>query len=238
MNESTMLTIKFLTEVKGLQKDAEGKIDVGVSYKQKILEEVQSLLAGNLDMPTIYSALERYKQEPVKHIETYNVEEVLNYFRIPFTKGQVVYNPDNLMHPSKFYYHQQLQVTPPPPTLVQRKDGSFEASYDNEPFYLEMRDCYTVDDLLEYFYQRMNVLERMNVERDKGAMKHLLKSYDLDLLLHLIDEAYAQSMDRGMPLPKEPFGMRDYLADAILLYEARKNTCFEGGLNRVIPRTK
>jgi len=238
MNESTMLTIKFLTEIKQIQKDSEGKIAVNVSYKQKILEEVQGLLAGDLDMPTIYSAMERYKNEPVKHVETYNVEEILNYFKIPFTKKQVVYNPDNLMNPQRFYYHQQLQVTPPPPSLVQHKDGSFQASYELEPFYLEMRDCYTVEDLLEYFYSRMNIHERLNVERDKGAMKHLLKSFDLDLILHLIDEAYAQSMDRGVQLPQEPFGIREYLSDAILLYEARKNTCFEGGLNRVIPRTK
>ena len=236
-SEAITLTIKFLTDIKGLTTNVSGKIDVSVQYKERTLRDVEELLAGGVPYMSIHNAIEKFSDFPKKE-ETYNVSEVLNKLGISYEKKAVEIDKDNLLIPHKFYFHQHLQLSPPPPMVVQLPDGSFETSYDSEPFYLEIKPRFTIDDLLSYFYHRMGINESHTTNRDKGALSHLLKSFDVDFILHLIDEAYAQALDRGLELPKEPFSMQDYIEQARGLYEARKNTCHEEGLNRVIPRAK
>jgi len=236
-NDTIALCIQFFEQVKQFGKDANGKIMAPGHYKAAVMKDIDELMAGNMTFQKIHEAITTYvNRGPEKMKETYLVSHLLEAERIPYQKGVKQHNPDNLLMPMKFYYHQALQITPPPPVVVQLPDGSFHSSY--EPFYLEIRESFTVDDLVDYFYSKAAMTASTTRDKDKGAFRHMLKTYDVDFLLHLIDEAFAQALDRGAQIPHEPFMIQEYVAETHLVYENRKNICYEGGFDRVIPRTR
>lgn len=236
-NETIALSILFFEEVKAFQRNVNGKIQAPSHYKFTVMQDIQELLAGDMTYGQLEEAIRRYvKGNPPKLKETYLLSEILNMLRIPYKKGVQQVVQDNLVLSGHFYYHPELQLTPPPPVIDQLPTGEFVSNY--EEFYLEIKEVFTLEDLVHYFYKKVGVHEQTTMERDKGAFRHMLKSYDVDFILHLIDEAYANSMDRGAALPKEPFAIQDYVQDARLVYDNRKNTCFEGGFDHVIPRNR
>lgn len=232
------LSILFFEKVKEFEKDGQGKIKTKGHYKFTVMTDIQELLAGDMSYNSLRNAIITYvKSKPPKLTETYTVSDILKALRLPYKKGIQKVIPDNLITSSKFYYHPELQLTPPPPTMTQLDSGEFHRVY--EEFYLEIKEAFTLDDLVHYFYRRVGVLDmHTTLERDKGAFRHILKSNEIDFVLHLIDEAYTQAVDRGAALPREPFAIQDYTEQARLVYENRKNTCYEGGFDRVIPRNR
>lgn len=236
-NEAIALSILFFEKVKKFPKNGQGKVNAAGHYKFTVMKDIQELLAGDMTYPKLEEAILTYvRRNPPTLKETYVVSELLHAMRMPYKKGVQQVVPDNLIISSHFYYHPELQITPPPPTIVQLPSGEFQTTY--EEFFLEIREVFTLDDLVRYFYNKVGVHDDSAFERDKGAFRHMLKSYDVDFLLHLIDESYAQAVDRGAALPKEPFSIQDYIQEARIIYENRKNICFEGGFDRVIPRNR
>lgn len=236
-NEAIALSILFLEKVKQFSKDGQGKIKAAGHYKHTVMGDLQDLLAGDMTYDKLEEAIQRYiRSNPPKMKETYVPSDILKYLQIPYKKGVQKVIQDNLVVSSHFYYHPELQLTPPPPTITQLPTGDFQSSY--EDFYLEIKEVFTIDDLVKYFYHKVGVHDTSTFERDKGAFRHMLKSYEVDFVLHLIDEAYAQAVDRGAALPKEPFTIQDYIGQAKDVFENRKNICFEGGFDRVIPRNR
>jgi hypothetical protein len=236
-NEAIALSILFLEKVKGFPKDGQGKIKAAGHYKFTVMKDIQDLLAGSISYKELDEAMNHYIRLNMKGLkETYVPSEILQKLNIPFKKGVQQVIPDNLINQGHFYYHQELQLTPPPPVITQLPTGEFHSTY--EEFYLEIKEVFTLDDLVRYFHAKVGVHDNGTFEKDKGAFRHMLKSYEADFILHLIDEAYVQAIDRGGSLPKEPFAIQDYLEDARQVYENRKNICFEGGFDRVIPRNR
>lgn len=94
----------------------------------------------------------------------------------------------SLIEKDKFYFHKELQITPPPPNL-------------DDPFiyYKEIKIKYTYKDVLNYFYKTFNINEEwINPNKDLGAVKWLIDDYKkfkfttpVDMLLHLIDYIHA-----------------------------------------------
>ncbi|MEK1828902.1 hypothetical protein AAAC51_07075 [Priestia megaterium] len=132
----------------------------------------------------------------------YKPSNILEKHQISFVRKSY-YDPENLLTLGQFYYHPRLQVVPPPPVLDIKDDGTINSSYEEEPFYLEIVDKMTVQDLLDYFYYKANVKPQEAVKaRDIGAFEHLLKFWDVDFILYLIDESVVVSLDYGRPIPK------------------------------------
>ena len=231
------LSIYFFKHVKRFEVDGRGKIKAPGAYKKKVMIDIAELLAGSLTHEIGLAVIDNFvASNPEKMTETYSLSEVMDKMGYAYRKGVPTVNPDNLIVPGKFYYHPELQLTPPPPVITQLPNGDFHSAY--EPFYLEIKEEFTLEDVVHYFYRKVGVLDASTIDKDKGAFKHMLKSYDVDFLLHLIDEYYAQSVDRGEELSREPFSIQSYVQEAHEVYGQRKNTCFEGGFDRVIPRTR
>lgn len=232
------LAIKFFEEVKGFKRDANDRIQAPDAYKNKIMEEVKQILQGGTSASQVGELMDRYRSEHPVPNEVYNVQDILDYFKINAKKVVRESDPDNLIEEGKFYYHPALQVAPPPPVVVQLDDGTFESSYDTEEFFLEIKEKFTVDDLIKYFYNIMDIHDSGMKERHSGAFKHIMKSNDIDVILYSIDEARVIAEDLGKPRPKNPFDVTDYIEYGIEVLEERKNTCYMEGLDRVIPRRR
>lgn len=97
-----------------------------------------------------------------------------------------------LTKPGQFYYHHTLQMTSKPPHYdVKLKKEIME------PYYMEMKIRFGMDDLIAYFYRELAIdLELMDKRRDSVRFASLLKKYErlsfvdsLDFVLSLIDFA-------------------------------------------------
>lgn len=235
-NESIALSIKFFEEVKGFEKK-NGKIIAPSDYKKRVIQFFDELIEGGMTVSEISEVMERYKKEHEKASEVYSPQEMFKFLNVNIKRGKVKEDPNNLIKRGKFYYHPELQVTPPPPVLRENRDGTFSYVDEKTEFYLEIREKYTLEDLTNYFYKTMNLPKNeMSFKRDMGAFKHMLETMDLDLILYTIDEALFLSIDTNKRHPKVAFDIRDYIGEGEEILSARKAICYEGGLNRVIPR--
>jgi hypothetical protein len=71
------------------------------------------------------------------------------------------------------YYHNELQI--------HSKPGGFDpetCTIIKQPYFLEMRYRYTMEELLNYYYDKLLVpIHFRDNKRDVGAFNHLIKSY-------------------------------------------------------------
>lgn len=233
------LAVIFLVNIKKFEYDSNNKIDCDNNYKSDVVNDISEVLHGG---SLTFEELEKHLYNAAK-IDGganlfYKPSDVLTYYNIKFKRGQAN-DPDNLIQVDRFYYHPRLQVVPPPPTLKIEDDGTITSSYEEESFYLEMVDSFTIKDLLSYFYSKKNSsIQESTFNRDIGALRHLLQFWDVDFLLFLIDEAFASSIDQGREVPNSPLDIQEFSDDALLLYESRKNILYEEGLDHVIPRVR
>ena len=237
-NQMIMLASYFLHSIKGFPKDANGKIECEAQYKKEVMNDIGEILAGgSVTAAQMHDIFKREEANPNRSL-FYKPCHILDAYKITY-KRKSYRDPDNLLIPGQFYYHHRLQVTPPPPMIQVFDDGTFSSSYENDgPFYLEIVDKLTKKDLVDYFYNKTNMkCQEATLARDIGAFEHMLRFWDADFILYLIDEAFACAMDEGKQLPKTPLDIQHYEAQAAAVYEARKILCFEEGIDRVIPRS-
>ncbi|MGH1263411.1 hypothetical protein ACQVWE_14000 [Bacillus cereus] len=235
-NQMIVLASRFMDEIKDFKKDAHGKINCDSNYKKEVINDIGEILAGeSVTAKQFHELFDKEKDNPQKGL-FYKPSSILDAHNIQYVR-KPYRDPDNLLVPGQFYFHPRLQLTPPPPMLKISDDGTIEASYDDEPFYLEIVDKITKKDLVDYFYSKTNApTPEATLSRDIGAFDHMLRFWDVDFIFYLIDEAFTCSLDNGKPMPKSPLDIQHFEAEALLVHEARKNTCYEEGLDRVLPR--
>jgi hypothetical protein len=128
----------------------------------------------------------------------YDEKEIMQILIRCCVKGGI--NPNNLpdilwenslLEKNAFYYHNILHITSKPPiwdpvTLTEK----------TEPYFMEMKIKFTMEDLLSYYYNKLLVpIELRDRKKDIGAFEHLLKKYKsmkvkpIDFVLTLIDTA-------------------------------------------------
>lgn len=238
MSDTVRLSIKFFEEVKGFKRDARGRIEANDGYKESVSKSVDQILAGGMKPQELDRLMTEYITTHPTPQETYNVDDILKYMKVTAKKVEVKVDPDNLLMRGQFYCHPQLQIAPPPPVIEILPDGTFKASYEEDPeFYLEIKDKYTIDDLLDYFYSRTGIKPKSR-KRDRGGIEYLLRIADLDLILYSIDEASVMYIDTNGQPPRNPLDVQDYFDAGEAILEDRKNTLEMEGLNHVIPRSQ
>lgn len=117
-----------------------------------------------------------------------DLEGVCNLKDIPYLNcTPPLKKPNNLLE-NRFYYNSRLHKISEPASL----DISIEGKIieNKEPFYLELVETFTLDDLVEHFYTKLSIKDKDETlyNRNKKRIAGYLKSYDLDLLLFTIDE--------------------------------------------------
>lgn len=157
--------------------------------KRRILQEFQDLLAAGWTTEDI-----------IKHLRAFITKHPGVRPDIPRLFSKLHRSQENLMKPDRFYYHNQLRITPgPPKRYLDYNTGQIVKT--EEDYYLEMRTSYTIDDLTDYYLEQFT-LDVSPEERKRivGSFKYLLKTHDLDLILFMIDvaanHAHSEDMDR------------------------------------------
>lgn len=122
-------------------------------------------------------------------------------------KDSIIYTLDNTI-----YYHTELQIL--------SKPGYYDpetGTIVKEPFYLEMKHRYTMNQLLNYYYNKLAVPSYFkDNKRDVGAFKHLISSYKfekinvVDFLLYVIDYVSMKEVKVSNPLDLKNWAQETY----------------------------
>ena len=122
----------------------------------------------------------------IKAIETSSAGDCLTPSALPDWLWE-----DSLVERNAYYYHHVLHLIPPAPRFNPHTRSETSSPF----FYIEMRIRFTMDDLIDYFYNTTMVSkDLMDRKRDAGSLKYLLNKYSklgfvqaLDVVLSLID---------------------------------------------------
>ena len=127
---------------------------------------------------------------------------------------------DSLLQKGVFYYSDILHIKSKPPTF---NPVTFEVV--SEPFFMEIEIKFTIEDLLDYYYDKCRVpVEIRDRKKDKGAFLHLIKKYNafknvpgIDYVISLIEYA---SKDINKELITNVFEIEEYNKDVIEKFNA------------------
>jgi hypothetical protein len=214
---------KTITELTNFYFDKLGMKEAHINWKKKIFKDIEDTARKGFSLNEIEKAISR---------DAENFRSLLKASK-----------NDNLIQENQFYYHPHLQVAPSAPIIHQNDDGTFMEV--KEDFYLKLREVFTVDDAVEYFYSKFPNVSR-NKKRDTGGVMYLYSKIleptiasigadgmnALDLLLFAIDTALYIAYD-GDKRVAMLLNLQDYVDEAMYIYEEKINYAKLNGLDKV-----
>lgn len=184
---------------------------------------IKKLVVAGWELEEIQAEIEEFaRQYPEMVKRVYMLEEIFDNKK----------PPKNIMNPDIFYYHNRLREVPPPPRM-RKVDGKY--IQEVEPFFLEMKKRFTMEELLDYWYEKMNIDSNPHmIKQDEGKFNYLLGVYDLDEILFAIDVAKKARLTQSRSLLRNAFDIEKYMEEAREYILAKKNIHQLHGINRVI----
>lgn len=144
---------------------------------------------------------------------------------------------DSLLEKGVFYYHNEFHITSKPPTW---NPITFKEECD--PFFMEMKIKYTLEDLRNRFYDKCSV--PIGFRDDKlvdGGLKHLLFKYSnlsakaIDYIMLMMDLAYE---DVEKDLITNVFDLERYSKEAFIILEEKVMEATTNKHNQIIWRNE
>lgn len=117
-----------------------------------------------------------------------------------------------LIESGKFYYHNALRITAPPPVSYIADDGTIV--WLRQPnFYIEMKKSFTDKDLLGYYQEAFDVevTHPDDIKRFTNALSYMANRHGLDTVLFTIDYYRDLIQSENVMPPSVPFDIQRYL---------------------------
>lgn len=187
---------------------------------------IERLLKQGWTIDLIKNELDEFKRlYPAFCPNIYHIEEIMAN-KTP---------PNNLLDHDVFYYHQELREIPKPSKIVLNKE-TLEYEREESAFFLEMKAVYTLDDLLKYWYKQIcHTATQHDIRRDTGRAEYLLKNYDIDEILFMIDLTKEGYMNRKAKL-NNLFKIEDFADKVESTIMSKKSIHMIHGINKVRTR--
>lgn len=219
MQTTEELAYYFVHQITQSRVGIEARIGSAMASIPKLLEKGWTLQA-------IKDELDLFAQTyPQVVLNVYHMDEIM-------AKKEP---PNNLMEPFVFYYHNQLREVSPP-TMIRRDENGKLVRVSN-PFYLEMKKCYSMQDLLDYWYKQMGITPNDHmVRQDEGKFKYILGNYTLDEVLFAIDAARTIRKEKQVRPLRNAFELDKYIEDGREFIKAKENAHKSQGINREVKR--
>lgn len=145
--------------------------------------------------------------------------------------------PNNLLEPHVFYYHNLLREVSPPTKIV-KDPATGKMVRQTQPFFLEMKKRFTMQELMDYWYEQMEIKPNEHmIRQDEGKFKYILGNYTLDEVLFAIDASKTLRKERQLRLLRNAFELDKYIEDAREFIKAKENIHKVQGINREFKRS-
>ena len=160
---------------------------------EKITMDFYELMVGTTpseeDIKNLNGCVLYLKDNNFSDREIFNILSDSKNINIKASELPSKYWEGSLLKPNTFYYHDRLRIMSKAPKWD--PETLREITY---PYFLEMKLMFTMDDLIEYFYQKTLIpVELRNRKNEEASFKYLLDKYKvmktepIDFILFLID---------------------------------------------------
>lgn len=179
----------------------------------------------------------------------WNSHEIIQAFRVYKKKGyELEFDvtkmmrgrsaTPNLMNSRRFYYHNALRLTAAAPKREINYDSG-EIISVNEPYFLEMKASFNVDDLVDYYVRHIKPETRKDTaSRYKGVFSYLLKSYNVEEVLFMIDALVNHVLSNDAKKPSTPFECENYYTEAVEMRDKKKTEAVLSGGKKVVRKKR
>ncbi len=194
--------------------------------KKQLVRGLKEVLDNGHTTDSIIRAFQVYKKKN-DHIE-FDVSSIVR----GRPKGY------NLLRSKTFYYHNALRLTSAPP----RREidyNSGEIKNINEPYFLEMRASFTVDDLVDYYIKQVRPTNMKNAHnRFIGSFTYLLKSYSVEEILFMIDSLANHVMSGDRTKPNTPLDITHFYDDAMETRDKKRTETVLSGGKKIVRKKR
>ena len=234
--DSQELSDLFFSLVKGFEKNKDGKYPGNTAYKRAVIQNARDCLTSGYSFEYLVSQIRLAKPDDAQcyDLTEYIKKKVPDFVVRKQTQAQ---KENECMEWGVFYYHPLLQVTSRPPAYTLNPHTMDFEMLPREPFFLEMRDSFRIEDLTAYFILRTNSEDTFQT-RHHNQLRKMVQYHGLDMVLYLIEAGVIASVDEDKQMPHSPMFLMDNLEAAKMMYENRKEIAREGGLTHVYPRRR
>jgi hypothetical protein len=201
---------------------------VGVEARIKsALASIPTLLGKGWSLYEIKMELDQFAQDyPQVVPNIYHIGEIMD-------KKEP---PNNLLEPDVFYYHSELRNMSQPPRITKDPETGRMVRH-SEPFYLEMKQRYSMQELMDYWYKQQEITPNEHMLRqDEGKFKYILGNYTLDEVLFSIDVSNILRKERQLRPLRNAFELDKYIEDAREAIQRKQNVHKMQGINREFRR--
>ena len=199
--------------------------DPSKKEKQTAIDEISTLLGNGYSAKSISVALDKIKSDNTAITPGKTLIQIFQGLSVPKT---------NLLSPDMFYYHNELRIMPPPPTItIDYNLGTISKTIAEN--FLEMKASYSIDDLHNYYIKQMRVQPSNNFN---GALQWLVKKYGIDITLFAIDIAANYFSSEDLPPPNNPFCIMEYVDKAKQTCNYKVTETKALGEDRIVPKRR
>lgn len=188
---------------------------------KKVVSQAKKLIDEGWSMQQITDRIVKFDK---------NYDEEKDLIKIPYFKNRKppFLKESNLLE-DKFYHHNRLHNISGPSEISVDTEGNINKKSNH--FYLEIVDYFDLDDLTEYFHNKMKIEDKVKFRDNRYNLRYLVDNYDLDLVLFSIDESYKYLKDKNYRLYSSSKKILNHIDDAREIINIVKDT----GINEVRP---
>ncbi|WP_422661707.1 hypothetical protein ACK8P5_26660 (plasmid) [Paenibacillus sp. EC2-1] len=145
----------------------------------------------------------------------------------------------NIIPVGRFFYHNLLRIAPPPPKRHIDYDLGEITTVGDMEYYLEMRASMTVNDLADYYFKQFGMKPASSIKkRVTGSLGYLLKNYDVEMLLFMIDVSANECHSEDLSPPRTPLDLEDHDEAARMIRDTKRTEAVISGGNKIVRRKR
>lgn len=196
--------------------------------KKTIHAEFRKLIKAGWTSPELYAGINDWHR---KHPDKPTIF-VSNLFAAKRPKSR------NLLEYGRFYYHNALRNTSPPPLRAIDYDSG-EITTISEPYFLEMKASFDVEEVADYYCKQFEIkANKHEKSRIVGTFGYLLKNSDVERIMFMIDVAANECRAEDLPPLKTPLDITDYAKEALSIFHEKKTEAVLSGGNKIVRKQR
>lgn len=203
---------------------------ITTELKRMLINDLSDLLNNGWTDTDIVNVLSK--------VTVFNISDTVSLHDLNLFKN-VNKKEENILKPFRIYYHSELKIVPRP-VKIDFDYNTGEIIRSHEEYFLEMKSSYTIDNLIKYYISKTNLSNDILLipSKIKGALNWLLKNYDLEVILYMIDIANDHITSLNLNPLNNVMDLQEYYTKAIETLMIKSTESKANGDDKIVPRKR